>query len=46
MIREYSSEYENEDMAEDGVHPTDLGHKLIAEAWEREARTRFEALRQ
>ena len=46
MIREYSSEYENEEMAEDGVHPTDLGHKLIAEAWEREARTRFEALRQ
>ena len=45
MLREYSSEYENEEMAEDGVHPTDLGHTLIAEAWEREARTRFEALR-
>ena len=45
MIREYSSDYENEELAEDGVHPTDLGHKLIAEAWNREAHTRVEALR-
>ena len=45
MIREYSSDYENEELAGDGVHPTDLGHKLIAEAWNREAHTRVEALR-
>ena len=46
MVREYSSEYENEELAEDGIHPTELGHRLIAEAWEREARTRVDALRQ
>jgi len=33
IFAEKATEYEYDELAYDGVHPTELGHKIIADAW-------------